>query len=293
MTLKGPPPFDPGDDQNQGANPAPNSHRGPVSPPPHTPPSRQSAPPAGPPPSPSPSSPTPTGPPPQQTSGPARAPGPTFDFDNDATVPRQDVRQSAQPSTPIPAQPTVDPSTYLPPSASPTPQGPQPQYQNPSPNHTAFGPTAYVTLGGRIGANLIDTVLALLTLAMAAVLSRVINSPLFGAPVLIIVLAAGLSYLFIVLPMKNAATIGKAVLGQALLDGQTNQAPGIGQLVARLFSLLGYSLTCGALWLLSAYWVSSDARRQSAHDKLVNTVVVRSDVAGPTIAPPLSQFRWW
>lgn len=68
-------------------------------------------------------------------------------------------------------------------------------------------------------------------------------------------------------------TLGKRVAGIRVVDANTGQ-PGIGfgRAVGRYFSRILSAIPC----LLGYFWMLGDARKQTWHDKIMNTVVVRA-----------------
>lgn len=69
----------------------------------------------------------------------------------------------------------------------------------------------------------------------------------------------------------RSATPGKMLLGLRIADARTREAPATGQLVIRYF---GYLVSCLPL-MLGFLWPVWDARKQTFHDKLAGTVVLR------------------
>ncbi len=70
----------------------------------------------------------------------------------------------------------------------------------------------------------------------------------------------------------RSATPGKMVIGAKIVDATTGQAPTTWQLIGRY---LGYYVSTIPL-CLGLIWVGFDRRKQGWHDKLANTVVIRS-----------------
>ena len=68
------------------------------------------------------------------------------------------------------------------------------------------------------------------------------------------------------------ATPGKMAIGARIVDARTGARPGNGQLVGRYFA---YYVSILPL-MIGFVWVAFDPRKQGWHDKLANTVVVRS-----------------
>jgi uncharacterized RDD family membrane protein YckC len=139
----------------------------------------------------------------------------------------------------------------------------------------------YVGFWPRVGASLIDTLLiALICWPLMTYVygSAYWNSTAFikGPADLLIswVLPAVAIVLFWV---SRQATPGKMALGARIVDAQTGEAPGTGQLIARY---LGYYVSTIPL-LLGFVWVAFDPRKQGWHDKMAGTVVVRARKRGP------------
>ena len=74
----------------------------------------------------------------------------------------------------------------------------------------------------------------------------------------------------------RSATPGKMVIGAKIVDATTGLAPSLGQLIGRY---LGYYVSAVPL-CLGLFWVGFDRRKQGWHDKLANTVVIRSKRRG-------------
>jgi uncharacterized RDD family membrane protein YckC len=70
---------------------------------------------------------------------------------------------------------------------------------------------------------------------------------------------------------ERQATPGKLVLGLRIIDAETGQTPRFGRLVLRY---LGYLLSAIPLFL-GYFWMLWDGRRQTWHDKIGGTLVVR------------------
>jgi uncharacterized RDD family membrane protein YckC len=97
-----------------------------------------------------------------------------------------------------------------------------------------------------------------------------------GAGVAIIVVvaialfAAGVAY-YAYFHGKSGQTLGKRVVGIAVVDRQTGAPIGIGRAVGRYFATILSGVVCG----LGFLWAAWDSEKQTWHDKLVRSVVVR------------------
>ena len=135
----------------------------------------------------------------------------------------------------------------------------------------------YVGFWSRVGATLIDSILIIaVTLPILLFIYGreylAPDAPFFHGPAEFLI-----SYVFpavAVLAFWSAkqATPGKMAIGAKIVDASTGLAPTTGQFIGRYFA---YLLSMIALFL-GFIWVAFDARKQSWHDKLSGTVVVRS-----------------
>lgn len=94
----------------------------------------------------------------------------------------------------------------------------------------------------------------------------------------IIAAAVGVAALLydVLLTWRIGGTIGKRALGLTVQSREGGKA-GLGQLIARLLGRLVSALPL----LLGFFWAAWDARKQTWHDRLADTVVVRDDVPVP------------
>jgi uncharacterized RDD family membrane protein YckC len=134
----------------------------------------------------------------------------------------------------------------------------------------------YVGFWLRVVAALIDTVLLLLI--CVPIVSLIYGEEYWTSPEMI----AGPADFLInwVLPaiavllfwIYRQATPGKMAVGARIVDARTGERPSTGQLIGRYFA---YCVSILPL-LLGLLWVGWDRRKQGFHDKLANTVVVRT-----------------
>ena len=134
----------------------------------------------------------------------------------------------------------------------------------------------YVGFWPRVGAALIDTLLImLLTVPLVTAIygkQYWLSDTWFKGPadfVINWVLPAIAVMLFWV---YRQATPGKIAISARIVDAATGGRPSTRQLVGRYF---GYYVSIIPL-MLGILWVAFDPRKQGWHDKLANTVVVRS-----------------
>lgn len=73
----------------------------------------------------------------------------------------------------------------------------------------------------------------------------------------------------------KSATPGKMMMGIAIVDAETGGVPVTGKLVLRYFA---YLVSIVPL-LFGFIWIAFDKRKQSFHDKLADTLVIRSDAS--------------
>lgn len=75
----------------------------------------------------------------------------------------------------------------------------------------------------------------------------------------------------------KSATPGKMAIKSKIVDATTGQRPSNGQLIGRYFA---YFISFAPMGL-GVFWIAFDKRKQSWHDKLAGTVVVRKKNTGP------------
>lgn len=133
----------------------------------------------------------------------------------------------------------------------------------------------YVGFWSRFGATLIDSIL--MAIVSIPLLLAIYGMEYFDSEAFIVgpadfVISYVLPAVVIIgLWIRFAATPGKMAIGATIVDASTGEKPSFTQYAIRY---VGYFLS--ALPLLLGYlWVAFDPRKQSWHDKLANTVVVR------------------
>jgi len=71
----------------------------------------------------------------------------------------------------------------------------------------------------------------------------------------------------------RSATPGKIILNMKIVDAETGEQPSTGKLIIRY---LGYYVSAIPM-CIGLMWVGFDERKQGWHDKLANTVVIRTN----------------
>ena len=135
----------------------------------------------------------------------------------------------------------------------------------------------YVGFWARVGAAIIDTILAMVI--VAPLLTYIYGGAYWTTPGRIIAGPADLllnwilpAIAVILFWVYRQATPGKMAISAKIVDATTLGKPSTGQLVIRY---LGYYVSIIPL-MLGILWVGFDARKQGWHDKLAGTLVVRS-----------------
>jgi uncharacterized RDD family membrane protein YckC len=82
--------------------------------------------------------------------------------------------------------------------------------------------------------------------------------------------------------LKKQATPGKMAVSLKVVDAKTGQTLSVGQSIGRY---LGYFVSILPLGL-GILWVAFDSKKQSWHDKLANTVVIRVKNGGDISVKP-------
>lgn len=133
----------------------------------------------------------------------------------------------------------------------------------------------YVGFWSRFGASLIDGILILIVtipLLLAVYgLDYFDNQAFVAGPADLFISYVLPAILIIVFWIRFAATPGKMAIGATIVDASTGGTPSATQYVIRY---VGYFLSTLPL-LLGYLWAAFDPRKQSWHDKLANTVVIR------------------
>lgn len=205
------------------------------------------------------------------------------------------------PSGPIPPPPgsVPPPPGYQAPGA-PAPGFPAAGYQTPGgsqlpPGYQGYGQAApnYAGVGSRFGALIIDGLIGAL-FALPAIIAlfagpreigactingepRLCNLPTGATVGLTVLLAVVGSVAYLVLYCRKVGTSGQSwggkVVGNKIVDVNTGQPIGVGKALGRtLFRSFISSNVC----LLGYLWALWDPKKQTWHDKVVNSIVVKA-----------------
>ncbi len=123
----------------------------------------------------------------------------------------------------------------------------------------------------RAFANIIDLIWLLpLAILLAALAEAVNGGTMSGGAELMSNVITGLVVLLFWL--ERGGTPGKLALGIRIVDAETGQAPPLGRLVLRYLGYLVSAIPLG----LGYFWMLWDERRQTWHDKIGATLVVKT-----------------
>lgn len=149
----------------------------------------------------------------------------------------------------------------------------------------------YVGFWARVGASLIDTALILMVVTPIMHFAygsdyspdALLGGAIIKGPVDFIVSWILPAIAVIWFWIARQATPGKMVIAARIVDASTGAPATTGQLIGRYFAYYVSIIP----FLLGLIWVGIDARKQGWHDKLANTVVVRSKNRGvlPVVFP--------
>ena len=145
----------------------------------------------------------------------------------------------------------------------------------------------YVGFWARVGASLIDTLLIIIVVApimhFAYGSDYTFDGALIKGPVDFIVSWILPAVAVIWFWIARQATPGKMVISARIVNASTGEPATTGQLIGRYFAYYVSIIP----FMLGLIWVGIDSRKQGWHDKLANTVVVRSKNRGvqPVVFP--------
>jgi uncharacterized RDD family membrane protein YckC len=203
---------------------------------------------------------------------------------------------------PFPPPPPAAPPSYpLPPPPGSYPGGgyPPPQGQYPRPDGFGGpgpGGAPYATWGTRLGGYLIDVVIFIPVFVILAILFRHTNvlsvhfnmrnngtqqRRTFSLLSVVLTGVADLVYVTVLCGGRRGQTVGMMAVGIRVVQDATYDVVGYGRalgrgLVEQVFRLLGSAtFILGVVWLLDMLFPLWDKKRQTLHDKIAKTVVLR------------------
>ncbi len=210
-----------------------------------------------------------------------------------------------QPQQPVPSQPTLPPPPGYgqpPPGYNPPPAAGPPAQQQPPPPYTAgqyppayVPPGEYATWWSRVGASLIDSLIAFLILVVPlgiglfqafrnADVDSVTGEITGGvAPAGFILVALGLiAYLAfdvwnrVFRQGRTGQSIGKKAVGIRVVAISHGGPIGLGAAFGRWAVATFAGFVLGCLALIDVLWPLWDEKKQALHDKVVSSVVLRA-----------------
>jgi len=140
----------------------------------------------------------------------------------------------------------------------------------------------YVGFWARVGACLIDTVLAMLIIVPLSLAVygtsyfSLSNTDLVSGPADVLISWVLPAVAVVLFWIYRQATPGKMAISARVVDAKTGGTLGVGQSIVRY---LGYFVSTIPLGL-GLLWVAFDPKKQGWHDKIAGTVVVRERGAG-------------
>lgn len=146
-------------------------------------------------------------------------------------------------------------------------------------------PSASASVGSRVAAYAIDSVVATVVLAVAYILPVIgfvngSSAVLVVGLLLFLVVAIGYPVVYVVHEGRTGATPGKRVVGIRTVDATTGRPIGVWRAFVRQL-VLGL---LGPLNLIQLFTIPGHSRRQGWHDRAADSVVLRADVlAGDTL----------
>jgi uncharacterized RDD family membrane protein YckC len=207
------------------------------------------------------------------------------------------------PSFPGEGPPPVPPPSMPPPMPPPPPSYPSgpPSYPSspggyPSPNYGESTGPAYASWGTRIGGYLIDLVIFIpLTIVLLLVFRHTHTLEVhlmtrrngthkrqsFSLLALLLTSVAYLVYTTILCGGQRGQTVGMMAVGTRVVRDGTLDVVGYGRafgrgLLEQVFRILGsVTIILGVVWLLDMLFPLWDKKKQTLHDKVASTVVLR------------------
>lgn len=156
-------------------------------------------------------------------------------------------------------------------------------------DHTTSMGVGYAGFWVRVGATIIDTLLIMVITFPLVILIYgwqyfdLDNANLIRGPADFLISWIFPAVVIIWFWAKKQATPGKMLLSLQIRDADTGNALTLGQCIRRYLAYFVSAIPLG----LGLIWVGFDSRKQGWHDKLANTIVVRTKKHGPEpVSPP-------
>ena len=200
----------------------------------------------------------------------------------------------AYPGGPLPAYPgpAASPPGYPPPPPGYPPPGyPPPGYPVPGvpgaplPGGGAVFDSPYATWGMRVGGWLIDFVLIYVVLAVIELPFRKRTTTTNahhlhllagqGVAALVIQAAVVIVYGTVLIGSTRGQTVGMMAVGIRCVGGEAGERVSYGRAAGRAAFEYLLAILLVVPWIIDMLWPLWDARRQTLHDKVVGTVVLR------------------
>lgn len=168
-------------------------------------------------------------------------------------------------------------SDYPPPPPGPPPEG----YQQYGYGYGSGAPVNYAGFWIRFGAAILDGILLSIPLALLGAIIESDStfgyafgySPTYSPLLNLINTVVGVLYYGLLEGGPTGQTLGKRVCGIAVVDADTGQpGVGLGRGIGRYFARILSSLPLG----LGYFWMLWDPKKQTWHDKLARTIVVKA-----------------
>jgi uncharacterized RDD family membrane protein YckC len=176
----------------------------------------------------------------------------------------------------------VAPPGYLPPGAPP-PYGAPPAYGAPPPyGASGYGAPAYgstgaplATYGARLGGWLIDWVILTVVNLVLTLPFRTHGHGLRLVDVYLIGAVIGIAYGTLMCGSSRAQTVGMMAVGAKAVGAGTGAPIGYGKALGRAAFEYLMAFVLFIPWIVDMLFPLWDARNQTLHDKVSNTVVVK------------------
>ena len=141
-------------------------------------------------------------------------------------------------------------------------------------------PFALASYGRRVAGYLIDTVVMILVIWVAAALTT-------GPLRVVLVLLLTLAYPWLMIAFAGGQTLGMKAIRIVCVEDGTGAPVGVarslGRSAAAMVFIVGGGLIYSIPTILDLLWPAWDKKRQALHDKVAGTVVIVAPAAEPTV----------